>query len=86
MLCDFGLSRIKADTISRTVAKSDGKGVAGSRHWMAPERLLGGLLKTPCDIYALGMTIYEVSRVLDCVMKMLRLNQQFGRFSWTRFR
>ena len=36
----------------------------GSRNWMAPEQLLGGLLKKPCDIYALGMTIYEVSRGL----------------------
>ena len=32
----------------------------GSCNWMAPEQLLGGLLKKPCDIYALGMTIYEV--------------------------
>jgi serine/threonine protein kinase len=28
---------------------------------MAPERLLGGSLEKPCDIYAFGMTLYEVS-------------------------
>jgi hypothetical protein len=29
---------------------------------MAPELLWGGLLKKPCDIYTLGMTVYEVRR------------------------
>lgn len=60
VLCDFGLSRIKADTSSRSMVKSDGGGIGGSRNWMAPERLITGSLKKPCDIYAFGMTIYEV--------------------------
>lgn len=60
VLCDFGLSRIKADATSRTVGANGGS-IVGSRNWMAPEQLLGGSLKTPCDIYAFGMTIYEVS-------------------------
>jgi serine/threonine protein kinase len=34
----------------------------GSPNWMAPELLLGGSLKKHCDIYAFGMTIFEVSR------------------------
>jgi serine/threonine protein kinase len=59
-LCDFGLSRIKADATSRT-ARPEGGGVVGSRNWMAPERLMGGQLKKPCDIYAFGMTLYEVN-------------------------
>ena len=63
-MCDFGLSRIKADASSRTVVTSDGRGIAGSHNWMAPELLSGGLLKKPCDIYAFGMTIYEVRWVL----------------------
>jgi serine/threonine protein kinase len=71
VLCDFGLSRIKADATSRT-ARSVSEGIVGSRNWMAPEQLLGGLLKKPCDIYALGMTIYEVSRGL-MVLHMLSL-------------
>ena len=60
VLCDFGLSRIKADATSCT-ARPDEGGVVGSRNWMAPERLMGGALKKPCDIYAFGMTVYEVS-------------------------
>lgn len=59
VLCDFGLSRIKADVTSRT----DTQKLAitpGSRNWMSPERLLGGLPRKPSDIYAFGMTIYEV--------------------------
>lgn len=62
VLCDFGLSRIKSDATSRT-AKPDAESIVGSRNWMAPERLMGGSLKMPCDIYAFGMTLYEVSLV-----------------------
>lgn len=64
VLCDFGLSRIQADITSRTVVKTGGEGIVGSRNWMAPELLLGGSLKKPCDIYAFGMTIYEVSPLI----------------------
>jgi serine/threonine protein kinase len=60
VLCDFGLSRVKADATSRTGTGSGG-GITGSLNWMAPELLQGGLLKTYCDIYAFGMTLYEVS-------------------------
>jgi serine/threonine protein kinase len=60
VLCDFGLSRVRADVTSRTM-KADAAIIIGSRNWMAPERLIGGSLKKPSDIYAFGMTIYEVS-------------------------
>ncbi|KIM87190.1 hypothetical protein PILCRDRAFT_815665 [Piloderma croceum F 1598] len=59
VLCDFGLSRVKADAMSRTV-RPNGGNIVGSRNWMAPERLLGGSLKKPCDIYAFGMTLHEI--------------------------
>ncbi|KIM80596.1 hypothetical protein PILCRDRAFT_789369, partial [Piloderma croceum F 1598] len=58
VLCDFGLSRIKADATSRT-ARADRGSIVGSRNWMSPEQLQGGSLKKPCDIYAFGMTLYE---------------------------
>lgn len=63
VLCDFGLSHIKADMTSRTAntAGSSRVDLAGSHNWMAPERLLGGLPRKPSDIYALGMTTYEVT-------------------------
>jgi len=84
VLCDFGLSRIKADTTSRTIARSDGDGIMGSRNWMAPELLLGGSLKKPCDIYAFGMTLFEVSLGL-IVSQSLGLTQCRERFVQMRF-
>jgi serine/threonine protein kinase len=64
VLCDFGLSRIKADVTTRTTFSE--RNIAGSRNWMAPEQLMGGVPKKPCDIYAFGMTIYEVSTTSYC--------------------
>jgi serine/threonine protein kinase len=60
VLCDFGLSHVKEDIASCTSA-IDAPSIAGSRNWMAPERLNGSPLRKPCDIYAFGMVIYEVS-------------------------
>ncbi|KAJ7263394.1 kinase-like domain-containing protein [Mycena rebaudengoi] len=59
LLCDFGLARIKADITSRTRSLSDTV-VSGSRNWMAPELLSGSLPRMPSDIYAFGMTVYEL--------------------------
>lgn len=64
VLCDFGLSHVKADVTSRTARVADGANILGSRNWMAPERILGGSLKKPCDIYAFGMTLFEVNQLL----------------------
>ena len=71
-MCDFGLSRIKADATSRTASANAG-GFAGTRNWMAPEQLMGRSPKKPCDIYAFGMTLYEVSVVL-IVLHLLNVN------------
>ena len=79
VLCDFGLSRIKADSTSCMIARSNGDGILGSRNWMAPELLLGGSLKKPCDIYAFGMTLFEVSGGLN-VLQLLNLSQCCERF------
>ncbi|KAJ6473696.1 kinase-like domain-containing protein [Mycena sanguinolenta] len=59
LLCDFGLARIKADVTSRTRTTGD-MIVPGSRNWMAPELLSGSLPRKPSDVYAFGMTLYEV--------------------------
>jgi serine/threonine protein kinase len=61
VLCDFGLSRVKADATSRTTAKASAAVVMGSRNWMSPERLMGGSLRKPSDVYAFGLVIFEVS-------------------------
>ena len=63
LLCDFGLARFKANITTRTM-ETDAVAMAGSRHWMAPERLMGGALRKPCDIYAFAITSYEVIYLL----------------------
>jgi serine/threonine protein kinase len=69
VLCDFGLSRIKADINSRTPA--DASSIVGSRYWMAPERLTGSIPRKPSDVYAFGLMIYEVCTVQDFHLKAL---------------
>ncbi|KAJ7081005.1 kinase-like domain-containing protein [Mycena epipterygia] len=58
-LCDFGLSRIKADITSRT-AQVGSSISSGSRNWMAPELFAGSPTRLTSDIYAFGMTLYEL--------------------------
>ena len=84
VLCDFGLSRIKADITGSTVVQSDPGGLVGSRNWMAPELLLGQSLKKPCDIYAFAMTLYEVSYTI-LVLRVLVLTHLLGRYLQMRF-
>jgi serine/threonine protein kinase len=59
VLCDFGLSRVKSDVTTRT-ARVNTTPLVGSRNWMAPERLVRGTLRKPCDVYSFGMTVYEI--------------------------
>jgi len=69
VLCDFGLSQIRLDVTSSTLA-AGAVDILGTRNWMAPERLLGGPLREPGDIYSFGLTIYEVrSTNLHLVLK-----------------
>jgi serine/threonine protein kinase len=60
VLCDFGLSRVKSDVTISSLGQCT-PSVMGTRNWMAPERLVGGSLKKPCDIYSFGMVVYEVT-------------------------
>ena len=60
VVCDFGLSQVRADVTSQTAILSDAMPITGSRNWMAPERLMGGSLRRPCDIYVFGIMIPEV--------------------------
>ncbi|KAJ7727634.1 kinase-like protein, partial [Mycena olivaceomarginata] len=61
LLCDFGLARLKADAATRTFVHVDGPQIVGSRNWMAPETLMGSRYRVTSDVYAFGMTLYEVS-------------------------
>ncbi|KAF7362565.1 Kinase-like protein [Mycena venus] len=59
LLCDFGLARIKADTTARSASKETYP-ASGSRNWMAPELLTGSTPRVASDVYAFGMTLYEL--------------------------
>ncbi|KAJ7912675.1 kinase-like domain-containing protein [Mycena leptocephala] len=60
LLCDFGLTRLKADAATRTLANVDVPQILGSRNWMAPELLTGSRYRVTSDVYAFGMTLYEL--------------------------
>ncbi|KAJ7496406.1 kinase-like protein, partial [Mycena latifolia] len=59
LLCDFGLSRVKADITTRT-SHGGNTATTGSCNWMAPELLAGSMPRMASDVYAFGMTIYEL--------------------------
>lgn len=63
LLCDFGLAQVKADVTSRSNHMGE-KGAIGSRNWMAPELLTGSPVKQSSDVYAFGMTVYEVRNII----------------------
>lgn len=67
VLCDFGLSRVRADVTSRGGLQNT-EGGGGTLHWMSPELLLGGGLRKSSDIYAFGMVIYEVILMSNVVI------------------
>ncbi|KIM77006.1 hypothetical protein PILCRDRAFT_77194, partial [Piloderma croceum F 1598] len=73
VLCNFGLSHMKANATSRKT-HPNGAEIVGTRNWMAPEWLMGGLLKKPCEIYAFEMTLYKVSPI-QIASQILSLNQ-----------
>ncbi|KAJ6536289.1 kinase-like domain-containing protein, partial [Mycena capillaripes] len=60
LLCDFGLARLKADAATRTFVHVDVPQIVGSRNWMAPEILKGSPYRVTSDVYAFGMTLYEL--------------------------
>jgi serine/threonine protein kinase len=78
VIADFGLSMIKVDISSRSTAAP----ITGTKRWMSPERMLGKRLALPVDIYAWGMTVYEVYciHIQSCSTKNPYPNQHY-RFS-----
>ena len=53
VICDFGLSRI----VGVVAVDSGGK---GTPRWQSPEIMMGGPRSFQGDVYAFGITIYEV--------------------------
>jgi serine/threonine protein kinase, bacterial len=54
-LADFGIARIVGDQSATTTGI-----VLGTAHYLAPEMLTGGQPSPASDMYALGITLYEV--------------------------
>ena len=53
-IVDFGISSMLA------AGQTDGGGIAGTPHYMAPEQILGDKFDSRLDVYALGCTAYEL--------------------------
>ena len=56
-LSDFGLSRVRKDTLSR---QSLAPGFAGTLEWIAPELFQGAKGTKACDVYSYAMTVWEI--------------------------
>lgn len=65
ILCDFELCKPIGTC---TIVALQGM---GTMRWQAPELLLGGTKTTASDVYAFGMTIYEVSPGRGCGIGIL---------------
>ncbi|XP_019461699.1 PREDICTED: serine/threonine-protein kinase CTR1-like isoform X1 [Lupinus angustifolius] len=53
-VCDFGLSRTKANTYLSS------KTAAGTPEWMAPEVIRGELSNEKCDVFSFGVILWEL--------------------------
>ncbi|KAJ3698506.1 hypothetical protein LUZ61_002211 [Rhynchospora tenuis] len=53
-VCDFGLSRFKANTFISS------KSAAGTPEWMAPEFLRGEPSNEKCDVFSFGVILWEL--------------------------
>jgi serine/threonine protein kinase, bacterial len=54
-LADFGIARIAGQPTSTTTGS-----VMGTVHYMAPEAIAGQDITAACDVYAVGITLYEL--------------------------
>jgi tRNA A-37 threonylcarbamoyl transferase component Bud32 len=54
VICDFGVAKLGADLLSMT------QNISGSVGYMAPERLRGEVSSRAIDIFALGVTFFEL--------------------------
>ncbi|KAI5396936.1 copper transport protein ctr1, variant 5 [Lathyrus oleraceus] len=54
MVCDFGLSRTKANTYLSS------KTAAGTPEWMAPEVIRGEQSNEKCDVFSFGVILWEL--------------------------
>ncbi|ORX40883.1 hypothetical protein BD324DRAFT_647787 [Kockovaella imperatae] len=61
ILCDFGLSKIKLDMVTKSKPDSPMRSaMGGTMRWQSPERLSGAALSYKDDVYAFAITICEL--------------------------
>eukprot|EP00752_Nemacystus_decipiens_P006589 g5930.t1 len=59
-LCDFGLSKIKAESSSRSA-----RGSVGTSQWMSPEEMDGNAATIRTDVYSFGVVCFEVATRME---------------------
>ncbi|KAI9346897.1 kinase-like domain-containing protein [Obelidium mucronatum] len=59
-VADFGFASLKQFSSTRNTSAGGSNHFGGTLRWMSPERLLGGRLAPPVDVYAFAMTCYEI--------------------------
>ena len=52
---DFGIAKV------RGAAETEAGTIKGKTQYMAPEQLLGEVLDRRCDVFALGIVLYELA-------------------------
>ncbi|KAJ3006870.1 UNVERIFIED_CONTAM: hypothetical protein HDU68_003835, partial [Siphonaria sp. JEL0065] len=59
-VADFGFASLKQFSSTRNTTAGSAGRFGGTLRWMSPERLQGGRLAPPVDVYAFAMTCYEI--------------------------
>jgi serine/threonine protein kinase len=67
-ICDFGLARFKQDTFVQTI-----NGCAGTPNYMAPEVLRNEKFNEKCDVFSMGVVLWELITRKEPYAKMAPL-------------
>lgn len=57
-LLDFGIAKVESGVGGPSITKTGA--IVGTPRYMAPEQIFGEELAPPCDIYSLGLVMYEM--------------------------